>query len=605
MNALFRWIEDRTGLFTVIGATVGRPLPGAPSLRYVIPSALAFGCVVQALTGLVLWMYYSPGAQTAWESVYWIQEGLHGGWLLRGIHFYTANVMAVLALLYVVQLVLSGLYRAPREIIFWLALGMVGAVLGLMLTGDLLRWDQEGYWSTQVRVSFLMLLPEIGAHLFKVAAGGPAFGHLTLTRFFALHVGVMAVALFALLAAHWWLIGRHGLKNQPADTKPRSYWPGQATINTLGWLVMIGVVAWLLARPALQGAHPGQLRGQYLGAPLGAPADPAEAYAAARPEWAFLALYEFSNLFPGELKIIPIFVVTSFVALLLVLMPFIGRWTVGHVFNVLLLLGLGVGAVGLSFWGIDQDRKNAGHQAALAAGHEEALRARELAKGPAGIPVTGALTLVRSDPKLQGPRLFEQHCASCHAWVDPQGKGMKPEKPSAPNLYHFADRAWIAGLMDPKRIASPEYFGGTAFRKGEMAGFVKDTFSDLGDDEKKQLAAAVAALSAEAGLKSQRDLDKADAALIATGRKAMTGEYDCANCHKLLEKGRLGSAPDLTGYGSREWLIGIISNPAHKRFYGEKNDRMPRYAESPEPEKNILSPKAVGIIADWLRGEWQ
>jgi len=366
-----------------------------------------------------------------------------------------------------------------------------------------------------------------------------------------------------------------------------------------------GVVAVLLALPLLSGAPAGQAPGQYLGAPLGAPADPADAYAAARPEWAFLALYEFSNLFPGELKILPIFVITSIIALVLVLMPFIGLSHKGHVLNMLILLVLAAGAVGLSIYGVVVDAKNTMHQAALAAGHAQAERARELAKGPQGIPVTGALTLVRSDPKLQGPKLFEQHCASCHAWVDPQGKGMKPEKPSAPNLYHFADRAWVAGLLDPKRIASPEYFGGTAFRKGEMVGFVQETFSDLGDDEKQQLRAAVAALSAEAGLKSQRDLDKADAALIAKGREAMTGNYDCSNCHKFGEKGRLGSAPDLTGYGSREWLVGIISNPAHKRFYGAKNDRMPLYAESADPAKNILSTHSVEILAAWLRGEWQ
>jgi len=80
---------------------------------------------------------------------------LHGGWLLRGIHFYAANVMLVLALLYVMQLIVTGLYRAPREFIFWVAILSVFALLGLMLTGDLLRWDQEGYWSTKVRTAFL------------------------------------------------------------------------------------------------------------------------------------------------------------------------------------------------------------------------------------------------------------------------------------------------------------------------------------------------------------------------------------------------------------------------------------------------------------------
>ena len=74
----------------------------------------------------------------------------------------------------------------------------------MCLTGDLLAWTQNGYWATQVRVSFLTLLPLVGGVLYKLAAGGPEFGHLTLTRFFALHAGVFA----PLLAAVLWLHGR-------------------------------------------------------------------------------------------------------------------------------------------------------------------------------------------------------------------------------------------------------------------------------------------------------------------------------------------------------------------------------------------------------------
>ena len=49
----------------------------------------------------------------------------------------------------------------------------------------------------------------------------------------------------------------------------------------------------------------------YLGADLLAPADPdpANAYAAARPEWSFRALYVFTHFFSGALQFIPIFVV--------------------------------------------------------------------------------------------------------------------------------------------------------------------------------------------------------------------------------------------------------------------------------------------------------
>ena len=63
--------------------------------------------------------------------------------------------------------------------------------------------------------------------------------------------------------------------------------------------------------------------------------------------------------------------------------------------------------------------------------------------------------------------------------------------------------------------------------------------------------------------------------------------------------------PDLTGYGSRDWLIGIIGNPAHKRFYGKENDRMPAYAESAtDAKKNVLSQQDLELLVDWMRGEW-
>ena len=48
-----------------------------------------------------------------------------GGWLVRGIHFFTAHVMVALAGLYVIQLVVFGRYRAPREFVFWTALLLV------------------------------------------------------------------------------------------------------------------------------------------------------------------------------------------------------------------------------------------------------------------------------------------------------------------------------------------------------------------------------------------------------------------------------------------------------------------------------------------------
>ena len=59
------------------------------------------------------------------------------------------------------------------------------------------------------------------------------------------------------------------------------------------------------------------------------------------------------------------------------------------------------------------------------------------------------------------------------------------------------------------------------------------------------------------------------------------------------------TGPDLTGYGSRKWLISFIANPAHPDFYGERNERMPKFGED-----QILNELQIGLVADWLRGAW-
>ena len=67
------------------------------------------------MTGLLLWTFYSPSAQTAWESVYFIQYMTAWGWLVRGIHHYCSQAMVVLMALHLMQVVVDGAYRAPRK----------------------------------------------------------------------------------------------------------------------------------------------------------------------------------------------------------------------------------------------------------------------------------------------------------------------------------------------------------------------------------------------------------------------------------------------------------------------------------------------------------
>ena len=84
----------------------------------------------------------------------------------------------------------------------------------------------------------------------------------------------------------------------------------------------------------------------------------------------------------------------------------------------------------------------------------------------------------------------------------------------------------------------------------------------------------------------------------------MVDDFGCTDCHKFHKKGSLGDAPELTGYGSPQWMAGIIGDPAQRRFYGKLNDRMPAYAPSADAAQNTLNPEQIKMLTDWLRGDW-
>jgi ubiquinol-cytochrome c reductase cytochrome b subunit len=595
MSRVLDFFDERTGLPSAAGDWLRRPVAGGPAWRLVWPSTLVFTLLTQAVTGTVLWMYYSPSPQTAWESVYYLQRHVQGGWWLRAIHHYSAQVALVLVGIYLVQMIVRGTYRAPREFLYWAVLLMGLVTLGLNLTGDLLPWDQNSYWATHVRTGFLDLLPGIGGTLWKLAAGGTEFGQLTLTRFLTLHVGVLTPVLLILLAVHAWVARRHGLENAAADRPGEPYWPGQAVRDMAACALVLGAVLILATCCGLD---------------FGAPANPAQDPGTARPEWSFRGLFQFRELFPSSLEILPIFVLSGLTVLVFFLMPLWGKRPGGRWFNAAFTAVVLGGLATLSWQSYRRDAQDEQYQQKRTAGRELAERVQELAEAGGGIPPAGALALVADDPKTQGPRLFEQYCASCHgAGSREQGAEAASslvggQETTAPDLAGFASREWLAGILDPQQVAGPKYFGNTKFKKGPMVQFVQE---DAPSVDKAELESLRYAISAEADLPGQRTDDGVAPAArkIAAGRALLAArKAPCTDCHTFHGKGT-AQGPDLTGYGSRQWLVEFIGNPAHKRFYGKLNDRMAVYAGNPsDPGSRILSDREIGLLADWLRGDW-
>ena len=103
MSKFLDWLDDRSGIRGLVKEALYEKVPGGARWRYVWGSCLTFAFFTQVVTGTLLWMSYSPSAQTAWESVYFIQYQVWGGWFLRGVHHYMAQAMIVLLVLHLMS----------------------------------------------------------------------------------------------------------------------------------------------------------------------------------------------------------------------------------------------------------------------------------------------------------------------------------------------------------------------------------------------------------------------------------------------------------------------------------------------------------------------
>ena len=603
MKPLFDWLDHRTGYRKLTQEALYESIPGGSRWRYVWGSTLTFAVVVQFITGIALWFGYSASAQSAWESIFYLDTQVPGGWWLRGIHHWTAQLMVPLLVLHLMQVVIDGAYRAPREVNFWFGLALLGLTLALSLTGYLLPWDQKGYWATKVATNLLSAIPWIGSGLQRLVIGGADYGHHTLTRFFALHAGVLPALLVALIVGHVALFRRHGITaKQPLRRPEAKFWPDQVLKDAVACFAVIAAV--LLLTWWRRGAE------------LASPADPAESYAAARPDWYFMALFQllkfqdwFEQHLPGGGLLWCVVFIPAAIAAFLFFMPFIGRWKAGHVLNLSLLwVGLGFYAAltAMAYWHDLADPKYAPqYRASVEQGQREAGRVKTLAT-IYGVPPEGALSLLRNDARTQGPKLFAAKCATCHSYDGRNGLGAPlGDKQTAAELKGWGSREWLRMFLDPQQITKEHVWGGTAFvqppagkDRGDMVDYVVDEIPKLGAEEKAMLERVILAVSAEAQLPAQRETDARDASLIEQGRKEFgeTG-LNCADCHEFRGEGG-GKGPVLTGWGSREWTIGIIHNPADKKFYGRRNDRMQAFGE-----KGEMDAREIGMLTDWLRGD--
>ncbi len=542
------WLDRRTGYRQLISHLLDEPVRGGASWAYVFGSLLLFTLANQALTGVLLMAFYAPSATDAWASVAYIQDQVRLGWFIRGMHSAGASVMVLGMVAHLLQVALFGAYRAPREVSWFSGLFLLLLVLGFALTGYLLPWDQKGYWATQVATAILGAVPAVGPTLQALLQGGPQYGNLTLTHFYALHVFVLPTIVIALVIAHVALFRRHGVTPRwgrtEAELERRTapFWPGQALRDLVAMAVLFAFLAFWVAR-----TH---------GAELAAPADPGSRYEA-RPEWYFLPLYQLLKYFPGRLEIVAALAVPALLILGLLAVPFLDRGRDGaprrRLLPLLLVGGSMAGLFALGFLSTAEDARNPKYLEGRKRAEEESQRARRLALE--GVPVAGGTAVYLNDPLERARLLFREHCQGCHKLGT---AGPAPEDQKGPDLTGWGTRGWISAL-----ITDPDH--DRAFGRTKLKGGMKAV--QLPPETLADLVEYVYSLGGGGDI---------DAARAKRGAQIFE-DTNCDICHERDGQSP-GQGPGLGGYLSAGWARALLSDPGSPLYYGKKND-MPAFGK--------------------------
>ena len=428
-------LETRTGLGRVWQAIFLRRVPAGLTWWYSLGSATLFVLTIQFVTGILLAMSYAPTPDSAYDSVAYITREVPFGWFVRGLHHWGASAMVVLALVHLVSAFLLAAHRFPREGTWTVGVVLLLVVLGFGFTGYLLPWDQKAYWATTVGTNIAGTAPVVGAYLVRLMRGGTELGAVALSRFYALHVLILPLAVLSFVLAHLALVIYHGVSVPPgrwhrsraAHTDPATgqvlisdhdlylehkaqgprFWPDvivdDLRVSLVVLLVLVGLVV-------------------FAGVPLEPRADPTDTAYIPRPEWYFLWLFELLKFFPGSLEWLGALVVPGLLVGLLVLAPVLSRGEERRP----LRRPLALGTVSVLLAGM------------------AVLTYRGAASTPASAVDERGIVLTSAE--LRGKQLIaQQGCQSCHMV---NGKGEKKAPPldgigqrmTAADIHFFMER---------------------------------------------------------------------------------------------------------------------------------------------------------------------
>lgn len=329
LKTMGAWIDERAALSKNLGPLMKHPVPPGAKWAYVFGSATLFCFVLQVVTGVGLSLLYQPSSEDAYKSLQYIMDEATMGKFLRGLHFFGASGMILFVGIHMIRVYIMAAYKYPREMSWVTGVILLLLTVAMGFTGQLLRWDSNGVWSSVVAAEQLGRFPVIGKPLAHLVLGGDTIGAQTLSRFFAYHVFLIPALLFALIGFHLYLVIVNGISEPPkagrkVDPKTyqqwyndmlkregRPFWPDAAWRDAIfGALVVLAIVglALLVGPPALT-----------------QPPDPSLVETSPKPDWYMLAIFALFALMPFQIESYVIFLGPLILVATLLALPFISN----------------------------------------------------------------------------------------------------------------------------------------------------------------------------------------------------------------------------------------------------------------------------------------
>ena len=188
-------------------------IPAAQArLRYTLGTGGlgVFLTLVVGFTGILVTFFYIPTPEQAAKSVQELTFLVPFGWLMRNLHYWSAQLLVLVAILHLLRVVFTGAYLPPRRLNYLLGLSLLVICLFLDFTGYVLRWDEGVHWALVAGTNLVRSIPLVGEGLYKALVGGSQPGATTLIRFYAWHLFGLMLIMMAIGVWHLFRVRRDG-----------------------------------------------------------------------------------------------------------------------------------------------------------------------------------------------------------------------------------------------------------------------------------------------------------------------------------------------------------------------------------------------------------